>query len=793
MREHQRLEAFALIVVAAVGLAWLLSALGGLTGLRAFEDFTLDLRQQTTPESFQPGMGERESEIVLVLFDEYSVMDSVDGWDWISPFPRAHLAELVDALARARARTIGLDVYLDRMFPGLNNIDGGNDLLRGAIERAGNVILVAPVEQTDSGPVARPPHRFFADVAADVGSAELPSSFETFRDGALAVRSGNGLEPSFALAVYAHSRGVDVDSLLLEAKREGRIALRGLPERVGRVPPDWFGAAPGGDPEPDGGAEIGQAEDGGAPADRTIVPFRVRYVGPPSSSDASDPPGTFQAVPSSSVPLLTALSPELFRDRIVLLGTGFHAEDKFRTPFYGYSAPGRPAARDDVSARGDASARDDVPARGDASAPGDSPEPYGWMFGVEIHANALQNMLDGEYVEPLGPAARTLLLLLVALLTGGVAFRRGAAWGAAATLAAISAVLACAWWAWAGAVYVPGGELFGLPDRFVWMPVGAPVLAGLFSYVGSVAYVSIVEGREKRFIKGAFGKYLSPDVVAEISEHPEALQLGGQKRTLSLLFSDLSGFTTLSERMDAQDLVALLNEYLDDMTSVVLDAEGYLDKYIGDAIMAFWNAPKDVPDHADRALRAAIDMQRKMVELNAHRRAIDPAHGPLTVRIGVHTGEVVVGNVGGTDRFDYSAIGDAVNLAARLEPANKTYDTLNMTSEATLAAADPFAFRVRELDLIAVVGKAEPVKVYELLERSGIDLGPPKEQALERYAAGLAAYRCRDWKGAWRHFEQALEACPSDGPSRIYLGRCIEHIATPPPPDWDFVVRRTEK
>jgi adenylate cyclase len=747
MRRTRRLLAFSIIVVTAVALAGLLGdAAGGLTGVRQFEDFTFDLRQQTTPESFQVGFGDRETEVALVLFDEFSVLDTIDGWDWISPFPRAPLAELIDALSLAGAKTIGIDVFLGELFPGLNRIDGGNDLLRDAMERAGNVVIVAPVENTDSGPIVTQPHPFFSEVAAGVGSAELPSAFETFRDGSLAVRSGNTLVPSFALALYAHSRELNPDSLLLAARERGRLELPGLPPSQGAIPSGWFGE--------------GEETDG------SIIPFRLRYLGPPSSTDAADPPGTFQASASSSVSLMAMLSPELFQDKIVLLGSGFHAEDRFRTPFFGYTAP---ATTPDVRA-----------------------ERYEWMYGVEIHANALQNMIDGEYVRPIGPVRRMLLLLILSAVAGGVSFWRGAAWGAAATIATVLSAWVFAFWSWAGVAYLPGAELFEFGTKATWVPIGTPILSVLLAYVLSVAYVSIVEGREKRFIKGAFGKYLSPDVVAEISEDPSALKLGGEKRPLSLLFSDLRGFTNLSEHMDAQDLIALLNEYLNDMTQVVFEESGYLDKYIGDAIMAFWNAPKEVADHPDRAMRTAVIMQRRMTALNERWSATDPNHVPLSVRIGVHTGEVVVGNVGGEDRFDYSAIGDAVNLAARLEPANKTYDTLNMVSSVTLEAASG-EYRVRELDLIAVKGKEAPVLVYELLELGGVELDEAKETALARYGEGMVAYKAHDWSSAKQSFEAAVQACPSDGPSLLYIRRCAENIDDPPQPDWDFVVRRTEK
>ncbi len=741
MRKYRRSVAYALIVASAVTLAVGFDAAGNLSGLRGFEDFTLDLRQQTTPESFQSGRSQRQSDVALVLFDEYSVMDTLDGWPYLSPFPRAHLAALVDALAAAGARTIGVDVYLDRLFPGLNAIDSGDDLLRDAIRRAGNVILVTPVVQTDSGAVTAPPHRYFREFAAGVGSAELPASFETFRDGTLAVRSGYGVEPSFALALYAHFRGLSADSVLRAANDAGRLDLPGLPSSMGAIPAEWL--------------EDNRETEG------SIVPFRIRYVGPPSVADADGPPGTFQASASGTVPDLAGLLPDLFRDKIVLLGTGFHEQDRFRTPFYAHPSP-------------------------------DDGEPYGWMYGVEVHANALQNMLDGEYVQPTGAGTGILLMLLVAGVAAGAAFRLGAGWGAVASLAAVLATMTFAWWAWAGVLYVPGAELFTLGTRFRWIPVGAPILSGLFAYVGSVAYVAVVEGRDKRRIKGAFAKYVSPDIVNEIAEDPEALRLGGQKRPLTILFSDLSGFTTLSEKMDPENLVALLNEYLDDMTQVVLNEGGTLDKYIGDAVMASWNAPKGYEDHADRAMRAAIRMQHHMDALN-RRWGDSDTYGNLTVRIGIHTGEVVVGNLGGEGRFSYSAIGDAVNLAARLEPANKTYDTHTMVSEATLDSGNRAGFRVRELDMVAVKGKSEPVRVYELLEQTGIPLPTGKEEALQRYEQGMSAYKRHQWTEAKAHFEAALEADPEDGPSRLYVTRCDQNMADPPPPDWDFVVHRHEK
>jgi len=757
MKRYQRLLVLALIVAAAAGGASLAGTFGGLTGVESLRFTTLDWRLQTTTESFQPVVGDREAEVVLVLFDEFSVTDPQMGWVWEQPFPRHEIARVIDEVAAAGARTIGLDVFLEHRYraesaAGTDRVlrevmEEGDEALHAAMERAGNVVLVGPVLETDDGPVLQEPDPYFMEVAAGLGAAELPTAFETVREGTLAVRDGGGLAPSFATALYGHARGVDTDSLMLQARRWGRVALPGLPPSVGHLPERWWEA--------------------GTSSRSSVVPFTLRFYGPPSGSMSGDPPGTFPAFSSSTVGDIALFSPEAFRDKIVLIGSGFHDSDKFRTAFFGAEA---------------------LP-----DSAGAAPVAYGYMYGVEIHANAVQNMLDERYVRPMGQAGEALLLLLAALLAGGAVFWRGAGWGGFATVATVAGLVVAGYWSWAGQAYGPGGTWLDLGEPLLWLPVVTPGLAAVFSYVGSVAYVSVVEGREKRFIKGAFGKYVSPEVVADIARNPEALQLGGQKRTLSLLFSDLAGFTTLSERLDPQELLAHLNEYLSDMTRIVMDEQGTLDKYIGDAIMAFWNAPKEVEDHADRALRAAILMQRRMRELNARWRGANADAEELVVRIGVNTGTVVVGNVGGAERFDYSAIGDAVNLAARLEPANKTYDTLTMCSEFTLEQARREDFRVRELDLIAVKGKVEPVRVYELLELADVELAPEKEEALRHYDAGLNAYKRRDWTLAAEYFQAALEADPADGPSRVYLDRAEEYTDAPPPADWDFVVRRTTK
>ena len=736
----RRGTALGLIILGSASLAQLADLYGTLTQIEDLELVTLDRRQQAGSRQLRRAEG--QTEIVIVFFDEEATKD----WSYLSPFSRPHLADLINAVSFAGAKTIGLDVYLDRRWDELNRMDGGDDRLRQALANAGNVILVSTVVDSEDGEskVLADPDPYFAEVAAGVASADLPTPFETIRDGTLTVRSGEGLAPGFALALYAHSRGLDVEAMMSEAKATGRLALPGLPASLGQIPEDWW--LPGVTPE-------GYA-----------ISFPLHFIGPPSHIVQGDiDVGTFQAVASQSAVGLAYINPGFFKDKIVLVGTGFHDSDKFRTPYYDlpYS----------------------VVAEGDQSFPPDAL--FDYMYGVEIHAETLQNFIDEEYLRPLGAGASLALLLILGLAAGGMVFWKGAVWGGAVMLA-----LGLSMYGGAFKVYLSG---IGSVEPYLWIPIVVPLVALGLSYLGSTAYVSIVEGREKRFIRSAFGKYVSPTVVGQISENPDALKLGGIKVPITVLFSDLAGFTDMSERMEPEELIAHLNEYLSEMTDLVIAEEGTLDKYIGDAIMAFWNAPTPVADHADRALRCAILMQRKMDDLNKRWIATDPEAETMVVRIGLNTGEVVVGNVGGKDRFDYSAIGDAVNLGARLEPANKSYDTLVMASEHTVGAATRDAFRVRVLDFMTVKGKIEPVTVYEVLEMAGVALSSEREEAIAHYEAGMKVYRGRDWELARENFRAALDADPSDGPSRVYLERSKENIANPPPADWDFVVRRTTK
>ena len=291
------------------------------------------------------------------------------------------------------------------------------------------------------------------------------------------------------------------------------------------------------------------------------------------------------------------------------------------------------------------------------------------------------------------------------------------------------------------------------------------------------------EEKQKKFIKGAFSKYLSEGVIDQIIKDPESLKLGGDTRTITIFFSDVAGFSSISESLNPEQLVQLLNEYLSEMTDIIMGNSGTVDKYEGDAIMAFWGAPFNFPDHAYLACRSAVEMQRRLADMRAFWRK--EGRHELKVRMGLNTGEAVAGNMGSRTRMNYTVMGDSVNLSSRLEGANKFYGTYTMASENTVnEVRDKFHFR--ELDVIRVVGKKEPIKVYELIDEMG-RIDSAKLEIIEKYNEGLKFFHDRNWQKARGIFRQVLKIDPEDGPSQTYSNRCDEFMKTPPPVKWDGV------
>ncbi len=309
-----------------------------------------------------------------------------------------------------------------------------------------------------------------------------------------------------------------------------------------------------------------------------------------------------------------------------------------------------------------------------------------------------------------------------------------------------------------------------------------PLLPLALAYLLSESYRNVVVEKRHRFMKRAFSTYLSPQLLGELLKDPERLRLGGEKREISVLFADIRGFTGLSERLPPEDIVGVLNDYLSPMTEIVLEEGGTLDKYMGDAIMALFNAPLDISDHPVKACITALRMRDKLDELN--KLWMERGLVRLRAGIGISTGEAVVGNMGAHFRFDYTAIGDTVNLASRLEALNKVYGTSIIVSEKTADLVKD-EFILRELDLVRVRGRERPLLIYELLGRGKPDT--ETKDFLEAFKRGLKLYRDGRFEEALRTFSEILQNRPDDGPSRLYANRCRRFIDSPPPKDWDGV------
>jgi adenylate cyclase len=300
--------------------------------------------------------------------------------------------------------------------------------------------------------------------------------------------------------------------------------------------------------------------------------------------------------------------------------------------------------------------------------------------------------------------------------------------------------------------------------------------------IGLAAIVNYAtEGRQKRFIKSAFKQYLSSDVIEQILVDPSQLKLGGEKRELSIFFSDLQGFSAISEKLGPVALTALLNDYLTDMSDIIMEEGGTVDKYEGDAIIAFWNAPMRQADHAVRACRAALRCQRKLAD--RRKEFFDRTGVDLYMRIGIHTGEVVVGNMGSNNRFNYTVLGDAANLASRLEGANKQFGTYLMVSEVTWSQAEA-GFFAREIGSIMVVGRKAPVRVFDVLGLAGEE----KPAWLEDWHAAMLACRARRWGEARDLFDRFGE----DPLARKYRDH-LDRLARGDLGDWDGIWKLTEK
>lgn len=482
----------------------------------------------------------------------------------------------------------------------------------------------------------------------------------------------------------------------------------------------------------------------GRPVDEPVGSFRLHYYGPTQS--AKTPKGTFRYLSAVDVvgtalrarenkPGPNDIPSDTFKDKIVLIGV---------ITAGGYDLKASPLS-------------DIYP-------------------GTEIQATAIENLVHGQFVRPLGPGATGLIGLAACLVAalGGMIPRRvifKGLWG----LAAIGLLLALAVGLFRG-------------NQIVWLPAAAPLVAVVLAMIGSFAWSYLSEDRQRRVVLKALGQYISPTVAAQIARNPDSLKLGGERREMTVMFTDIAGFTDLSETLSVEKLSALLNFYLDEMSSVVIENDGTLDKYVGDAIMSFWSAPIVQEDHAVRACRAALGMKQREEAIQDQLRQMGA--GKMFTRIGINTGPMSVGNMGSSRKFNYTVLGDSVNLGSRLEGANKFYGTRIMLAESTARLVSG-QFLLRPLDVLRVKGKQQPMAVFELMDHGQ---GTEKSRFLaQRYQEAFVLYQRQQWDAAEKILLELLSQFSDDGPSATLLARISRYSKEPPPSGWDGVYVAKDK
>jgi adenylate cyclase len=388
--------------------------------------------------------------------------------------------------------------------------------------------------------------------------------------------------------------------------------------------------------------------------------------------------------------------------------------------------------------------------------------------GVLIHATALENLMHKNYIRPLPASLTPFLLFIICFIVNLVVLRNPSIIlnisffiVAILSLAALLAML-----------FKSGYYTFITP----------PLASIPFSFVIAAAYSYATEGKERRFVRRAFSQYMDVKVVNYILKNPDIIKPGGKRKRLTLFFTDIAGFTTMAEKMPAEQTAKLLNLILNSLSEIIISNKGVIDKYIGDAIMAFWGAPVESGEDENRACRTATQCLDAMKKINTSFKKEGVEE--VSIRIGIHSGDAIVGNLGSDRLFDFTAIGDTVNLASRLEGVNKFFKTGILVSEETKSKTGD-KFLMRDLGLIEVKGKNRAIRVYELLSETNNATRLEKEKVF-LFSQGMRLFKEKNWDAAIERFNEVLKVYPDDGPSQLYIERCSSFKVEPPPGDsWD--------
>jgi len=690
--------------------------------------------------------------VALAVIDEKS-LDAEGRWPW----PRSKIAQLIDALSADGAKVIGFDIIfsepdensqvalLDRLAGQLDALAVTEPRLRRFVAESrfaadNDLTLVKALQRSPAAVVLG---YFFHMDASRLDDQQIDERESARRLRRIAgskyprVRhsGGAGHDPP---VIRAYAPEVNLDIFSDVAASSGFFSLQSDPDGVLRSMPL---AIQGGEDffpplgllsawhyldRPTLTVEVGahgiegvEIGDRFAPTDEAGR-LLINYLGPPKTF----PHFSVTDILQGNVPKGT------FKDRVVLVGaTAIATYDLRNTPF----SPLYP--------------------------------------GLEIHATVVDNLLTGRFMaRPEWARVFDVLAIVgVSAMTGIVLARRSPLTGTLFAIVLFTGHIFLARWLFVSAR--------------LWLNIVYPLLALLTVYLALTLYYYLTEQRERKRIKGTFKQYVAEHVVEEMIKDPSRLRLGGEEKILTVLFSDLEGFTTYSERHTAQQMTEMLAEYYNRVTEQVFLCRGTLKEYVGDELLAFFGAPIEEPRHAHRACEAALAMREQTRALAAEWAKI--GRPPIRARTGINSGPMVVGNLGSKYRFAYGVVGDQVNLGSRLEGLNKVYRTEIIIGENTAQLVEQ-AFRLRELDMVRVIGRRQAVRIYELIAVAGTPLDPEHDQALGIYAEALEAYRKGMWAEALGLFRQAQTLRPDDGPSRALAQRCREYEAHPPE-TWDGV------
>ena len=709
--------------------------------LAGFRVQIFDYYQSLKPREYKP------SQVKIIDIDDAS-LERFGQWPW----PRLLLAELVERLADAGASTIAFDMVFaepDRASP------------RRAVETWPVTRQTADIRER----VASLPD-YDEEFAAAIAQANVVTGFVLVGKGGRqpAVKSGYAFAGDPALGYLPQYDGSVTNIPVIEQAANGNGSFNNIPEFDGVIRHVPTLVMYDGELHPTLAAEALRIAQGAS----TIVV---------KSSGANREVSFGEVTGLTRVKIGHFTAPTDKRGRIQIYDTG-HVDARF--------IPAWQVFEDDFDARQvlghilfvGTSAAGLMDIRATPLSPS--------IPGVELHAQVVEQILQQDFLKrpDYAKGLELVFLLFFGAILIAVLPRTGAAWGGLVAGAGIAAALGFSWYAFV--------EL-----RLLFAPI-YPSMIALLVYLSSsiISYMRTEAEREQ--VRGAFSRFMSPALVEQLAADPSRLKLGGEMRDMTLLFCDIRGFTTISEQFDAVGLTRLINRFLTPMTNVILDRHGTIDKYMGDCIMAFWNAPLDDPDHVRNGCRSALVMMERLGPLNEELRKEAAEEGrkdmPIKVGIGLNTGECCVGNMGSELRFDYSVLGDDVNLASRLEGQSKSYGVDIVIGENTQAKLEDFA--TIELGLIQVKGKTLPVHVYALMGDEVVAGEAAFQALLAKHGDMLAAYREQEWAHARKLVAECrdLAAGRGFGPLYgLYDERCDDFEANPPGDDWDGVFIATTK